>query len=182
MIRAGIVALVAFVPMLAEARRSWRHERALRARGAMEPPGDVYRAMQIAYPACFVVMVAEGFMRDVPLGRSFAAGAMVFAAAKAIKYWAIATLGDRWTFKVLVLPGSPLVTAGPYRLLRHPNYVGVVGELVGAALMAHAPLAGAASVLAFGVLLLARIRVEERALVRYAAHNGKSVLGVREPH
>ena len=168
MIRAGIVALVAFVPMLAEARRSRRHERALRALGAIEPPGDVYRAMQIAYPACFVVMVAEGFMRDVPLGRSLAGGAMVFAAAKAIKYWAIATLGDRWTFKVLVLPGYPLVTAGPYRLLRHPNYVGVVGELVGAALMADAPLAGAASVLVFGVLLLARIRVEERALIRHS--------------
>ena len=182
MIRAGIVALVAFVPMLAEARRSWRNERALRLLGAIEPPGDVFRAMQIAYPACFVMMVAEASVRNVSLGRSFTAGAIVFVAAKAIKYWAIATLGDRWTFKVLVLPGYPLVTAGPYRLLRHPNYVGVVGELVGAALMAYAPLAGAASVLVFGVLLLARIRVEEHALVRYAARNGKSVLGVREPH
>ena len=182
MIRAALVALVGFVPMLAEARRSWRNERALRALSAIEPPGDVYRAMQIAYPACFVVMVGEAFVRDVPPGRSFAAGAVVFAAAKAIKYWAIATLGDRWTFKVLVLPGYPLVTAGPYRLLRHPNYVGVVGELVGAALMAYAPLAGAASVLVFGVLLLARIRVEERALLRHAVRSGKSVLGAREPH
>jgi methyltransferase len=168
MIRAAIVALVAFVPMLAEARRSRRNERALRALGGIEPPGDVYRAMQIAYPACFLAMAAEAFVRDVPLGRSFASGAVVFAAAKAIKYWAIATLGDRWTFKVLVLPGHPLVTAGPYRLLRHPNYAGVVGELVGAALMAYAPLAGAASVLVFGVLLLARIRVEERALMRHS--------------
>ena len=171
MIRAVLVAVVAFVPMLAEARRSWRNERALRARGAIEPPGDVYRAMQIAYPACFVAMVAEAFARDVPPGWSFASlasGAVVFAAAKAIKYWAIATLGDRWTFKVLVLPGAPLVTGGPYRWLRHPNYVGVVGELVGAALMAYAPLAGAVSVLLFGVLLIARIRVEERALRRHS--------------
>jgi len=97
-----------------------------------------------------------------------ASGAVVFAAAKAIKYWAIATLGDRWTFKVLVLPGAPLVTGGPYRWLRHPNYVGVVGELVGAALMAYAPLAGAVSVLLFGVLLIARIRVEERALMQHS--------------
>ena len=168
MIRAVIVAVVAFVPMLAEARRSWRNERALRARGAIEPPGDVYRAMQIAYPACFVAMVVEAFVRGVPLGRSFAAGAVVFTAAKAIKYWAIATLGDRWTFKVLVLPGCPLVTGGPYRLLRHPNYVGVVGELAGAALIAYAPLAGAASVLVFGVLLVARIRAEERALMQHS--------------
>ena len=168
MIRAVIVALVAFGPMLAEARRSWRNERKLRALGAIEPPRDVYRAMQIAYPACFVVMAAEAFVRDVPLGRSFASGAVVFAAAKAIKYWAIATLGDRWTFKVLVLPGYPLVTAGPYRLLRHPNYVGVAGELIGAALMASAPIAGIGSVLLFGLLLLARIRVEERALMQHS--------------
>ena len=164
MIRAVVVALVAFVPMLAEAWRSTRNERALRALGAIEPPGDVYRAMQIAYPACFVAMAAEAFMRDVPLGQSFASGAVVFSAAKAIKYWAIATLGDRWTFKVLVLPGYPLVTGGPYRLLRHPNYVGVVGELVGAALMAHAPAAGIVSLMVFVKLLQRRIRVEERAL------------------
>jgi len=168
MIRAVIVALVAFVPMLAEARRSWRNERALRARGAIEPSGDVYSAMQIAYPASFVVMVAEALVRDVPLGRSFTSGAVVFAAAKAIKYWAIATLGDRWTFKVLVLPGYPLLSGGPYRWLRHPNYVGVMGELAGAALMAYAPLGGVASVLLFGVLLLARIGVEERALMTHS--------------
>jgi methyltransferase len=172
MIRAAIVALVAFVPMVAEARRSRQHERALRALGAIEPAGDVYWAMQIAYPACFVAMVTEAWVRDVPLGRSFAAGAVVFSAAKAIKYWAIATLGNRWTFRVLVPPGQPLVTAGPYRLLRHPNYLGVAGELVGAALMAHALLAGAASLVVFGILLLARIRVEERALVSETRHSG----------
>ena len=157
MIGAAIVALVAFVPMIAEARRSQRHERILRGLGAIEPSDDVYRVMQVAYPACFVV-------RDVPLGRSFAVGALVFTAAKALKFWAIATLGNRWTFRVLVPPGQPLVSAGPYRLLRHPNYLGVAGELVGAALMAHAPIAGAASFLVFGTLMLARIRVEENAL------------------
>ena len=56
-------------------------------------------------------------------------------AAKALKFWAIASLGTRWTYKVLVMPGLPLVPTGPYRWLRHPNYVGVVGELVAMALM-----------------------------------------------
>jgi len=120
--------------------------------------------MQIAYPACFLAIACEALLRDVPLGWSFAAGAVLFVAAKAIKYWAIATLGDRWTFRVLVPPGQPLVTLGPYRLMRHPNYLGVAGELVGAAMMAHAPVAGTVSLLVFGKLMLARIRVEERAL------------------
>jgi methyltransferase len=65
---------------------------------------------------------------------------------------------------VLVPPGAPRITAGPYRWLRHPNYVGVAGELAGAALMAYAPLTGVLSTLLFGALMLERIGVEERAM------------------
>jgi methyltransferase len=164
MMRAAIVAIVAFVPMIAEARRSRRHDRALRALGAFEPPGDVYQLMQVAYPGCFVAIAGEAWIRDTPLGPSLVAGACLFTAAKALKYWAIATLGTRWTFRVLVPPGQSLIAAGPYRLMRHPNYVGVAGEIVGAALIGAAPVAGAAAFLAFGSLMLMRIRVEERAL------------------
>ena len=81
-----------------------------------------------------------------------------------MKYWAIATLGARWTFRVLVPPHSTRITDGPYRFLRHPNYVGVAGELAGMALMAQAPLAGIASIAGFGALMILRIRVEEREL------------------
>jgi methyltransferase len=152
-----------FVPMLLELRRSRRNEQALRARGAVEPPRDVYALMQVIYPACFIVFIAEGWRRPDEM-RWAASGAAVFVAAKALKYWAISTLGPRWTFRVLVLRGAPLITDGPYRWLRHPNYVGVAGELAGGALMANAPVSGAFAVLVFGALILARIRVEERAL------------------
>ena len=164
MIRAVIVAAAAFVPMLLEARRSRRNDAVLRAQGAVEPPGDVYAWMQIAYPGCFVAIVAEAALRQQPAGAAAAAGAVIFVLAKALKYSAIAALGDRWTFRVLVLPGHPLVTSGPYRWLRHPNYVGVAGELIGAALMAGSPLTGVIAFVAFGGMMLARIRVEERAL------------------
>ena len=159
-----LLLLVAFVPMLIEARRSRRHERALRAAGAVEPPGDVYAAMQIAYPATFAAMVVEGWIRQAPPGPSLAAGLVTFSAAKALKYWAIATLGSRWTFRVLVPPGAPRIVAGPYRWLRHPNYVGVVGELAGAAMIASAPVAGVLSTVLFGALMLGRISVEDRAM------------------
>ena len=164
MIRAAIVAAAAFVPMLLEARRSRRNDVILRAQGAVEPPGDVYAWMQIAYPGCFVAIVAEAALRQQPAGVAAAAGAVIFVLAKALKYSAIAALGDRWTFRVLVLPGRPLVTSGPYRWLRHPNYVGVAGELIGAALMAGSPVTGVIAFVAFGGMMLARIRVEERAL------------------
>lgn len=158
------LAALAFVPMLFEARLSTRNAAALRAAGAVEPAADVYALMQVAYPACFLLMLGEAWVRHATADEWFAAGACVFALAKGLKYWAIATLGPRWTFRVLVPPVSGRIVAGPYRFARHPNYVGVIGELAGMALMAHAPVAGAASVAGFGALLLARIRVEERAL------------------
>ena len=160
----GILLALAFVPMLFEARRSAVNERRLRSAGAIEPAGDVYSAMQLVYPAGFLAMVLENWLRGGSSGVAVMVGGLVFVGAKALKYWAIATLGDRWTFRVLVPPGSQRTLGGPYRVLRHPNYVGVAGELLGFALLARAPVAGTLACAAFGALLVARIRVEERAL------------------
>lgn len=151
-------------PMLLEARLAARNDRALRATGAVEPGGDVYGVMQFAYPACFLAMAGEAWLRGAGFDRLFAAGAAVFAASKFLKYWAIATLGPRWSFRVLVPVDSTRITSGPYRLMRHPNYVAVAMELVAMGIMAHAPFSVVASLAGFGSLLLARIRVEERAL------------------
>jgi methyltransferase len=65
---------------------------------------------------------------------------------------------------VIVVPGDRLVGSGPYRYLRHPNYVGVIGELIGAALMTRALVTGPIAVIVFAVLLYNRIAVEERVL------------------
>ena len=164
--RSLLLLAAAFVPMLLETKRSQRNEAELRRRGAAEPPDDVYRLMRVAYPACFAAMVAEGWTRPPAGARGLAVGTAVFVAAKALKYWAIATLAERWTFRVLVPPDDPPVTTGPYRWLRHPNYAGVAGELAGMAVLANAPVTGALACAGFAALLLARIRVEERALGR----------------
>jgi methyltransferase len=159
-----IVAALVIVPMLIETAISSRHDRSLRALGAVEPGGDVYRVMAIAYPGSFVAMIAEGALGGAPAGAWFGAGLAVFIAAKALKYWAIASLGSRWTFRVLVPPGSTRVVSGPYRWLSHPNYVAVAGELAGVALALRAQITGPLAVIGFGVLMLLRIRVEETAL------------------
>ncbi len=84
--------------------------------------------------------------------------------AQALRWWAIATLGERWSTRILVVPGEPPVIRGPYRWLRHPNYLAVILE------MALVPLAwGAwriAVVFSLGnaLLLALRIPAEERAL------------------
>lgn len=152
--------------MVGEAVLSAHNERLLRARGAVEPLGDVYRTMRWAYPLCFVAMAIEGALAGPAPPAILAAGLSLFGLAKALKMWAISTLGWRWTFRVLVLPGAPLVASGPYRWLRHPNYLAVLGELTGVAALVWAPVSGVASVVGFGWLLRHRIRVEEAALDR----------------
>jgi methyltransferase len=172
-----VTAAIAFVgaailgALLAEARISRAHERGLRARGAVVPPGDVYAAMAVVYPASFLAMAAEGLwlsskgagaVHDGP--NWLVSGVLLFVASKALKYWAIRTLGERWTFRVMVLPGVPLVRTGPYRYIDHPNYVAVVGELVGAAMMCGARVSGPIALVVFGALLWARVRFESAAL------------------
>lgn len=170
---------VIFGLMLAEMRVSRANEAVLRSQGALMPPGDVYTAMAWLYPAAFLSMGIEGAWRayaagftgwaafDTPPdgGPSWpVAGIILFAASKALKYWAIRTLGERWTFRVIVQPGRPLIRTGPYRFVDHPNYIGVVGELVGAAMMLGARVAGPIMTIVFGIALWARLRFESRIL------------------
>lgn len=159
-----VIVLLIFFPMLIEAARARRNERAQKARGGIEPPDDVYPVMRVVYPAAFLLMLAEGAVRGRGSAAVVVAGVVVFTAGKIIKWSAIVAIGRCWTFRVIVVPGDPLVASGPYRYLRHPNYVGVIGELVGAALMTRAWVTGPIAVIVFAVLLEKRIAVEDRAL------------------
>lgn len=161
---ASVSLLVVVAAMLVELRISRRNEARLRQRGAIEPEDDVYATMRWSYPAAFVVMAVEGALFGPSPGASTIAGAIVFVLAKALKYWAVAALGERWTFRVLVLRDASLVTHGPYAFLRHPNYTGVIGELVGMALLVGAPITGTLGTLLFSLVLRKRIMTENRAL------------------
>lgn len=162
-----IVALAAvsvFALMIGEAVVAANNDRRLRLQGAVEPPGDVFRVMQIAYPACFLAMLAEGGSRGVTSDATFVLGCAIFACAKGLKYWAIASLGPRWTFRVLVPPGSVRTIRGPYRWMAHPNYVAVAAELIGTAIAMRAFWSGPIAVAGFCILMIRRVLVEEKAL------------------
>jgi methyltransferase len=150
--------------LLVETVRSMRNERNLRRRGAIEPPDDVYPLMSIVYPSSFIAMTLEGAWRGGPQRPWLLVGLALFALAKLLKFYVIAVLGERWTFRVLVPPGAPLVARGPYHVLRHPNYVAVIGELIGVACFMPAPVTGTVFIAAFALILWKRIAVEERAL------------------
>jgi methyltransferase len=158
----ALTVVIAF--MLVELKISTGNERRLKSRGAITPPDPVYPVMRLAYPSAFVLMAAEGMVRPPVPVEVLAAGAALFVLTKALKFWAMGSLGELWTYKVYVVPGAPLVTGGPYRLMRHPNYVAVIGELVAMAMLTGARVAGPVGAIGFGLLLWRRIRAEERAL------------------
>src|SRR5215203_5950225 len=164
----SLVTAAVFLMMLVELQLSRSNERGLRAAGALEPAEDVYPLMQVAYPASFVLMAVEGALHASVASSGVLWGLAVFGVGKAIKFWAIASLGRRWSFRVLVLPGAPLVTSGPYRWMRHPNYVGVMGELAGVAIALSAFITGTLALATFAWILVRRIKVEERALYEAA--------------
>jgi methyltransferase len=166
------LSLLIFLPMLIEARRAATNERAQRSRGGIQPLGDVavYRWMQLAYPGAFIAMLVEGTLRGGPTRPWLLAGLTCYGVSKAVKWWAILTLGQFWTFRVVVIPGASLVTRGPYRFLRHPNYVAVIGELISGALMTGAAVSGSLAVVLFGMLISRRISVEDEALASSARH------------
>ena len=165
---AGVTVIAALLIMAGEAALSAFNERQLRAHGAIEPPGDVINTMRWAYPLSFVAMGVEGALTGPAPRELMMYGLALFGVAKALKLWAISSLGSRWSFRVLVLPGAPLVTAGPYRFVSHPNYVAVAGEIASVALIVWAPITGVLAVIGFGGLMIKRIRIEDQALGRGA--------------
>lgn len=163
---AVLTVVAALLMMAGELVLSQFNERQLRSKGAIEPPGDVIGIMRWAYPVSFIAMAIEGAWSGPSPNTILAGGLILFGLAKALKVWAIGSLGSRWSYRVLILPGVPLVTSGPYRFISHPNYLSVIGELVSVAMVVAAPITGLVAVFGFGLLMRARIRVEDRALGR----------------
>lgn len=165
----SVITTVAMLLIMAgEAVLSSFNERQLRARGAVEPEGDVIGLMRWAYPVAFIAMGVEGALAGPAPPNVLMGGLALFGVAKALKVWAISSLGSRWTYRVLVVPGEPLVTSGPYRVISHPNYLAVAGEIVSAAMIVWAPITGVLAAIGFGWLMILRMQIEDRALGRGA--------------
>ena len=90
----------------------------------------------------------------------------VFMLLQALRLWVLATLKERWTTRIIVLPEAPLVRRGPYRLIRHPNYVIVAGEIAALPLAFGMPLYAAVFTVLNAVMLTVRIRAENALLYR----------------
>ena len=166
MLYTGVIGLVV-AQRLVELQVSRRHERQLRSRGAVEHGAGHWPWMVALHTAFLVSCVAEPWLLERPVAPwlSVAAAAAV-ALGLGLRVWSLASLGERWTARVLVLPGAPLVATGPYRFLRHPNYLAVVLEIAAIPLVHGAWLTAAVFTVLNAAMLTVRIRTEEAALAR----------------
>jgi len=144
---------------------SRRNERRLLARGGRRVLPDGFWGLAFVHGALFPAMVVESGL--APWAGVHGATWPLLGAAlatMALRYWAVASLGERWCTRVVVVPGAPLVAHGPYRFAKHPNYVAASLELfvVPAAFGLWATAVGAA--VANLVALRVRMRVEQAAL------------------
>ncbi|MGA7674488.1 MAG: isoprenylcysteine carboxylmethyltransferase family protein [Rhizomicrobium sp.] len=88
----------------------------------------------------------------------------LFAVLQILRLWVLSTLGDRWTTRIVILPGAPLVESGPYRFLKHPNYAVVIGEIAVLPLAFGLPWYALAFSILNGIVLSIRLRAENAAL------------------
>jgi methyltransferase len=135
------------------------------ARGGREVGQRHYRVMAALHSLFFVACAFEvvGLNRAFPGTLGWICLALAIG-AQALRYWAILTLGPRWNVRIIFLEGKEPVTSGPYRWIRHPNYVAVVLELAVVPLIHGAYFTALLFSCANACLLAVRIRAEEKAL------------------
>jgi methyltransferase len=155
------IALLTFVTLqrLAELVHAKRNTKALLAKGGREIGAGHYPIMVAMHSAWLLGLWVFGFNQPVNL-----VWFAVFMVLQLLRIWVLATLGGRWTTRIIVLPKAPRITSGPYRFLSHPNYVIVVGEIAALPLAFGLPLLALAFSILNAAMLTVRIQAENRAL------------------
>ncbi|HEX8233984.1 MAG TPA: isoprenylcysteine carboxylmethyltransferase family protein [Caulobacteraceae bacterium] len=138
---------------------SERHTRALLARGGFEAGRGHYPTIVALHAAWLGAIWLLGW--DKPVSWPWLT---VFAVLQLLRIWVMRALGERWTTRIVVLPGAPLVTRGPYRFTRHPNYWVVAAETAVLPLAFALPEVAVAFTVLNALVLLVRMRAEEAAL------------------
>jgi methyltransferase len=164
-----IVALA--LERMVELSLSRRNAAWAKSAGAVEYGAGHLGWMKLLHASFFAGCVLEVWLCERPFIPALAAACAVLAVlAQALRYWTIGTLGQRWNVAVLVLPGVPAETSGPFRYLRHPNYVAVVVEGVAVPLLHGAYVTAMVFSVLNAALLVVRIRCEERALAQHCGY------------
>ena len=133
--------------------------RKLVARGAVEVAARHYPLIVTVHAAWLMSLWILG--RDQPVTML---ALLFYLVLQGFRFWVMWTLGPRWTTRIIIVPGQPLVSAGPYRFLAHPNYAVVAGEIAVLPLVLGLPLLAAVFTILNAAVLAIRIAAENRAL------------------
>jgi len=136
-----------------------RNTRRLLARGAIELAPGHYPPIVAVHASWLISLWLFGRHQDVN-----AIALAVYLVLQVLRCWVFWTLGARWTTRIIVVPGEPLVSTGPYRFLPHPNYAIVIGEIAVLPLVFYLPWIAAIFTVLNAAVLAIRIRAENRAL------------------
>ncbi|MFF8542167.1 isoprenylcysteine carboxyl methyltransferase family protein [Streptomyces werraensis] len=162
-----LLVLAVAVERLAELVVARRNAVWTRARDGVEHGRGHYPVMVVLHIGLLAGCLLEPLLADRPFLPALGWPALTLTLlAQALRWWCITTLGPYWNTRVIVVPGARLVGAGPYRFLRHPNYVAVVVEGAALPLVHSAWITATVFTLADAVLLTVRIRCENAALTR----------------
>ena len=135
------------------------HTQALMERGAVEIAPDHYPLMVVLHTAWLMSLWAFGYDQPIDI-----VALVIYLALQVLRVWVMATLGARWTTRIIVPPNAPLVTSGPYRYLRHPNYAVVAAEIAILPLTLQLPAVAVIFTLLNAGVIFIRIRAENQAL------------------
>jgi methyltransferase len=170
-----LVTAVALVGLqrLVELLLSRRHERLLRARGAVERGRGHYPLIVALHALWLLSTLVEGLLRGPDPPAYWPLPLALFLLVQPLRYWAIFSLGEYWNTRILVVPGTMPIRRGPYRYLKHPNYVVVATELFTFPLIFGAWITAFVFSIFNAALLYVRIKRENRALAELAGrHSG----------
>ena len=145
--------------ILAERNRRWAM-----ARGGRESDGGQYLVIAAVHVLCYLSLWLEWKYRSHGWSALWPIWLGLLAGAQIVRFWAILALGRHWNTRIIVLPQMRLVTRGPYRFIRHPNYLAVIIELIVIPVLCGAYLTAVIFSLANAWMLARRIPREERAL------------------
>jgi methyltransferase len=158
------VFLLLLIQRCAELGYAARNRRRALARGGIEYAPETYRFFVWLHTLFLASLLLESYPWRLPLDALTWFCLILFGLLQFVRYWCIRSLGEQWNTRIIVIPGASLSCRGPYRWLRHPNYLVVTLELAVIPLLAGAPLTLILFSLANLVLLRQRIQLEEVAL------------------
>jgi methyltransferase len=162
------LALLAAVGVLrlVELGVSRRHQKLMLTQGAERVPEPHFKWMVIVHTGVLIGAALEVVLLHRPFIPPLAAAMFVlFIASNLMRFWVVRTLGDLWSVQVMDSTRIGVVTTGPFRFVRHPNYTGVILEMISLPLIHTAWITAIVTSMAYSFALSLRLRAEERVLM-----------------